>query len=54
MIRAVMLIECLCICRGMAPSEENGRNLRRFEIINMVNNISGCRLGGQTILAGEE
>jgi len=30
MIRAVMLIECLFICRGMVPSEENGLNLGRL------------------------
>jgi len=30
MIRAVILIECLCTCRGMAPSEENGLNLRNL------------------------
>jgi len=30
MINAVMLIVCLCICRGMAPSEEDGLNLGRL------------------------
>ena len=54
MIRAVMLIECLYICRGIAPPEENVLNWGGYEIVCMVNSISSCILRGGAILGGED
>jgi len=54
MIIAVMLIECLCICRGFAPSEESLKikKVMKSHIWSII--IGDSRLGGEAMSNGKE
>ena len=54
MIRTVKLIECLCICRGIAPSEESLKIKKVMTSPIWSIFISDSCLGGEAMSNGKE